>query len=153
VSLPFDNPTPFKVHRVELKKALPARDGKPAKVILKLGLEAPDGSKGYAELFNDEDPATFPKQGGTETFILEAPKQEGWSANAKRPGRGGFGGPRKRDPAETKAIQRQHSQEMALRFAALVWDDAASQQYKMNPEALLGDIKSFTDWFQEDIGS
>ncbi len=35
-----------------------------------------------------------------------------------KPERAGNSGPRRRDPAETRAIQRQHSQEMALRYIA-----------------------------------
>lgn len=59
----------------------------------------------------------------------------------------GFGGPRQRDPKETAAIQRQHSQSAAVEFL----------KAKIQAGALEGDFPSMdnfrwlVDWFQRDI--
>ena len=59
---------------------------------------------------------------------------------------GGGGGGRQRDPKESAQIQRQHSQEMALRYAAI------RAEKEMLPEPFkLGDLRAVIDWFEEDI--
>lgn len=116
MTLPTNTPTEFKVHRVEEKKTLPAKDGRPAKMILKLGVEA-NGSKGWGDLFADIDPATWPVEGSTATFIAEPPREEGWNYTLKRPSKGGA--PRGRSPQETKAIQRQSARRDAMEYAAI----------------------------------
>jgi len=147
VSLPTGTPTEFTIRKVELKRELPAKDGRPPKAIVKLGLEAPDGSKGWAESFENATPDSWPKEGSKQTFTLEAPENPNWLPKVKR----SRGGGRRRDPAETKAIQRQHSQEMALRW--LVW----AFPHGVNSDGLapnsLDDIVEIIDWFDADIAN
>jgi hypothetical protein len=57
-------------------------------------------------------------------------------------GSGGF----QRSPEESAKMQRQHSQEMALRYAAI------RAEKEMLPEPFkLADLKSVIDWFEKDI--
>lgn len=138
---PYGTLAEFEVATVEVKKVLPASEGRAEATIYKLGLIGPDG-KGYAELFQRGGQA--PTEGSKQTFILEAPKQDGWLPSAKPPRQGGGRG---RSPAETKAIQRQHSQEMALRALALTPDSTR----KLSDDDLRRDIEAWTDWFERDI--
>jgi hypothetical protein len=59
---------------------------------------------------------------------------------------GGFGGARARDPKETSRIQRQHSQEMAIRWAALAYTRG-----KLPEEFTITNLTQLIDWFQLDI--
>lgn len=146
MSLPTGSPVEFTVHRTELKRELPPKDGKPAKAIVKLGLEAPDGEKGWAESFEDRAEGTWPQPGSKHTFTLEQPENPNWALKAKRPGRGGGRG---RSPADTAAIQRQHSQEMAIRLFAVAEPLLEGRTAK----TYLPIIKALTDWFEADIAN
>lgn len=146
MSLPFNTPTEFTIAKVEVKKELPAQGDRGAATIFKLGLVAPDGSKGWAELFHRG--AGGPTEGSKDTLTLEPPKQEGWLPSAKRPSRGGgFKGGR--SPADTAAIQRQHSQEMAIRAVSIL-----AQTESLDMERHIKDhIREWTDWFEADIAN
>lgn len=56
-----------------------------------------------------------------------------------------------KDPGEVAAIQRQHSQEMALRFLAVNAAAVQATQGKRASEALDAVVKPLVDWFQRDI--
>lgn len=100
--LPIGVETTFKVARAEIKKTLPPKDGKGPATIIKLGLVAPDGEKGWAEFFCP-DGTLPPGEDTSETFILE---NSDYGLKAKRPRKGGWGGGgRKVDPAEDAARQ------------------------------------------------
>jgi hypothetical protein len=142
VALVTDNPTPYKVHVVEQKKTLPPKDGRPAKMILKLGLEDPQGGKGFAEYFTDADPSSWPAEGDTTTLILTQPDNPQWALKARRPGRGGGGG-RGRSPAETKRIERMACHKTAVQILGPI-GDADEEEY-------LARFKAYTDWLAADL--
>lgn len=150
MSLPTGTPTEFKVAVVEKKRDLEPKGDMPAKVILKLGLVAGE-EKGWAELFSDLNEATWPKVGSTETFILTQPENPEWALKAKRPPRGGGFGGGKRDPAQTKRIERMHAQEMAIRFLAARGGLGAGENVPALDHAN-SVLKSVIDWFVEDTG-
>jgi hypothetical protein len=58
-------------------------------------------------------------------------------------GAGGQGG---RSPEQTSAIQRQHSQEMALRYAAI-----RGEKEMLPARFTLTDLRMVIDWFEQDI--
>src|SRR5690242_13876910 len=68
-----------------------------------------------AELFQRKD-SPAPVAGQVIDGTLE---QSQYGLKIKKNAKLGGGGPRQRDPRETAAIQRQHSQEMALRYLAI----------------------------------
>lgn len=99
---------------LEVKKDMPGYSGGPAKV-LELTLEDDSGTH-TAEMFTMAStplPSIGDKMEGTIEPSDYGPK---WKKAGGRQGGGGF----KRSPAETAAIQRQHSQEQALRREANV---------------------------------
>lgn len=67
----------------------------------------------------------------------------------KEPRAGGFGGPpRQRDPKETAAIQRQHSQSVAVEYLIF----RAQTDEEIPAEWLTRDgLRDLIDWFQRDI--
>lgn len=148
MSLPLNEATEFEVAQVEKKKVLPAEGTRPARVILKLGLKHGD-AKGWAEMFAKADESDWPQVGSKVTLTLSPGSKPEYPPTAKRPSRGGFGGGRRRDPAETKAIQRQHSQEMALRALCLLAEcgglDSAAK------DDLRAELVDWADWFDRDI--
>lgn len=88
--------------------------------------------------------------GQTLTGTVEPGK---WGPKFKKEqlqGGGGGGGFRPRDPKETAAIQRQHSQEMALRFMGAI-DLSAAVEGKSASEVLEQVLKPLISWFQRDI--
>ena len=69
-----------------------------------------------------------------------------------RQGGGGFGGPRPEDPERAKRIVRQHSQEMAIRFAAA---SGALVEIDLRDRETVGAIvneqlRPLIDWFEKD---
>lgn len=60
---------------------------------------------------------------------------------------GGFGGSRQRDPKETAAIQRQHSQSAAVAFLAAKVAAGALE----GPFPSMDQFRLLIDWFQRDI--
>jgi hypothetical protein len=68
-------------------------------------------------------------------------------------GGGGGGTWKPRDPAEIAAIQRQHSQEMALRFLAVNGEAVKATNGKRAFEALDAVVKPLIDWFQRDVNA
>ena len=88
-----------------------------------------------------EKPA--PQVGETLTGTLEDGYQGKKKFKVER--QGGFGGGGGRSPEESARITRQHSQEMALRYAAI-----RAQQGKLPDTFSLADLKIITDKFDED---
>jgi hypothetical protein len=119
VSFTFDQPIPLKIHKVEKKRELPASDGRPPKVILRLGVEQKDGFKGWVELFADLEPTSWPKAGSIETLILKRPDDPEWAPTARRSGqqRKGGGGGFRRDPIEDAATQANIAHQSSLKAA------------------------------------
>jgi hypothetical protein len=66
-------------------------------------------------------------------------------------GGGGSWSPSKRDPAEVKAIQRQHSQEMALRSLELA--QKLNLLTASDTPELFRKIQGTADWFDRDIAN
>jgi hypothetical protein len=85
----------------------------------------------------DGKPIYPPKVGDTGTVdgkkFKKPPKGGGW---------GGGGGGSKMSPERERSIIRQHSQEMALRCAAL--------QIGGKPVLTFGELKKLIDWFEHD---
>jgi hypothetical protein len=94
-----------------------------------------------------QKPSTAPPQPGAKLDLtLEPHKRFEDKLKASRVRQGAFGGGAAMSPERTNAIQRQHSQEMALRYAAI----------KGNKELLpdpftLEDLRKVIDWFEKDI--
>lgn len=96
-----------------------------------------------AELFQRKD-SVPPTVGQVIDGTLEQ-SQFGWKVK-KTAKMGGGGGFRPRDPKETAAIQRQHSQEMAVRWTAI------AQSRGLLPESFtIQNLKQVIDWFERDI--
>lgn len=149
MNLITDTPTPYTVHKVETKKELPARDGKPAKMILRLGLEDPQNAKGWAEFFADADPKTWPAEGETTTLILSQPENPAWSLKARRPGRGGGGG-RGRSPAETKRIERMAAHKTAAAILGPIGGNLSPSDEEL--DRYFTTFSALTDRLVEDTG-
>lgn len=93
-----------------------------------------------------------PEVGETVFGYIEASKNDHYPDKLKKVSQGGGGGGFKpRDPAEIKAIQRQHSQEMAIRTLSLAFYGGV-----FAPESatdLLNKVQSTADWFDKDIAN
>lgn len=97
-----------------------------------------------AELFQkQETPA--PKPGDTIDGTIETDEKFGPKIKKAQKFTGG-GGWRPRDPKETAAIQRQHSQEMALRYLTV-----RASQGKLPEDFKMDQLRTIIDWFQADI--
>jgi hypothetical protein len=90
------------------KKDMPPKEGfKPSQII---ALKLSDGTTTHeAEWITSQDTNPDSLKGSRRGFTLE-PTQYGMRAKADRPAFGGGGGFKPRDPKDTAAIQRQHSQ-------------------------------------------
>lgn len=130
----------FTVQAASQKKLLPD-NGRGAKQVINLTLADGDQPPVIAEWFTNAT-TPLPTPGSTLDGTVE---QSDYGPKFKKAG--GFGGgPRQRDPRESAQIQRQHSQEMALRYAALRADK------EMLPEPFtLADLRKVIDWFEQDI--
>jgi len=111
--------------------------------------KSPDGTRErvyYDVLVNERDgnvnlgrnPGNPVEIGMTLDGDLEADGRGGWKFKATR---NGFGSGRPRDPQESARIQRQHAQEMALRYAAI----KAKTDLKLDD-----DFRKVIDWFDAD---
>lgn len=151
MTLVTDNPTPYTVHKVEQKKELPPKDGKPAKMILRLGLEDPQGGKGWAEYFTDADPQTWPAEGETTTLVLTQPENPNWALKARKPGGRGGGG-RGRSPAETKRIERMAAHKTAAAILGPIPEKFHGPDGEQGDlDNYLGNFKDVTDWLVRDL--
>jgi hypothetical protein len=110
--------TAFRVVQAEAVRQLPAKDNWPAKRVVHYTLEAGGNETLATDFIKVDDP--IPEVGSTiEAELGEQDNFDKGRRKLRRPKQGGSGPMRKRDPSETRAIQRQHSQEMALRFIAI----------------------------------
>jgi hypothetical protein len=102
-----------------------------------------------AELFQRKE-SPPPKAGDLIDGVVEdGPYGKKIRKNAKLGAGGGF---RPRDPKETAAIQRQHSQDMAVQIAvAAGWFKQDWNPHNEQDAATLKDLARLTDWFQRDI--
>ncbi len=142
MSLPFDTPTEFKIHRAELKKELPAKGDMPAKAIVKLGVSVND-EKGWVEMFCDQAPSSWPKVDSTETLILTKPDNPEWAPSARRPGRGGGGGSRGMSPAERARVERMAAHKVAAVVLGPLGDGSLDDYFHT--------FKEITDWLVKDL--
>ncbi len=122
------------ITEVEVSKELPGWQGKGAKVFR----YTVEGDERRPEDFVPN--GSEPKKVGDTIEGIEDSDYGPKVKKAQRNGRGGGG----RSPADTKAIQRQHSQEMALRREANI----IARGHKPYD----GDqLRSVINWFEEDI--
>lgn len=128
--LPIGFETTFKVARAEIKKTLSPKDGKGPATVIKLGLVAPNGEKGWAEFFCP-DGTLPPGEDTSETLILE---NSDYGLKAKRPRKGGWGGNKKNDAS----IEAQVAFKGAIELAA-------------NGVIEITEIESYTKLFAEAI--
>jgi hypothetical protein len=119
-------------------------------VSYRIELEGP----GEAELV--QKPTTPVPEVGQSVFGELVPGKEGFPPKLKKAQQAkGSWSPSKRDPAEVKAIQRQHSQEMALRAVNI------ALAHGVIPAADLADdsrqffqiVKDAADYFDKDIAN
>jgi hypothetical protein len=129
------------------KKDMPPKEGfKPSQII---ALKLSDGTTTHeAEWITSKDTDPSSLAGTRKGFTLE-PSQYGMKAKADRPAFGGGGGFKPRDPKETAAIQRQHSQHMAV----LLLQAKAQAGVLTVEEVSSGKLKQLADWFDDDIAA
>lgn len=126
------------------KKDVPAKEeGRQPMQVIGLLLTDGDGKAQEAEWFTRAT-TQVPAEGQQLEGTLE-PGPYGLKFK-KAPVATGFGG-RARDPRETAAIQRQHSQEMALR--ALTVRVAQGEQF--DRDSFWEALRAAIDWFEQDI--
>lgn len=134
----------FTVQAASQKKLLPD-NGRGAKQVMNLTLAEGNNAPVIAEWFTNAT-TPLPTVGSTLEGTIEP---SDYGPKFKKAGGftgGGGGGPRQRDPRESAQIQRQHSQEMALRYAAI------RAEKEMLPEPFkLEDLRAVIDWFEKDI--
>lgn len=87
-----------------------------------------------------------PKVGAPEGALPSLREKEYEGGNGSGPRSSGGG--KARSPEETKAIQRQHSQEMALR-----WTAVQASRGKVPDDFAYEQLKPIIDWFEKDIGN
>jgi len=113
-----------------------------------IALTLSDGTTTHeAEWFTSQT-TPIPQPGTRGEWILE-PSQYGLKAKKPRTGAPGGGGFRPRDPKESSAIQRQHSQEMALRLLAV----QVTRGQLTEGTDIKATIKGYADWFDDDIAA
>jgi hypothetical protein len=131
----------YTVTKVEKLREKDSQYGR--KKIIKLGLLDAEDTVQEAEWYTaieTKEPAVGER---IEGEISSGP----YGLSFKKPRGGGSGGPRgsSRSPGETKAIQRQHSQEMMLRHEANLI--AAGHRGAFSEEEMV----AVTNWFEQDI--
>lgn len=119
------------------------------KQIIALALKDHNGDVTAVEWYTNKATGV-PNVGMTIEGDITPGKFGGWSFKKAKPqgfgGGGGGGGWKPRDPKDTAAIQRQHSQEMALRYLAI-----QQSRGKVNDAFTLDGLKAIVDWFELDI--
>lgn len=118
-------------------------------VSYKVDLDGPNGRDGVE--WSRREGSAMPVVGQRVEGEIEQGNY-GPKLKVARPAGTGFGGGgfRPRDPKETAAIQRQHSQEMALRFLDAV-DLGEATLGKTGKQILESVVRPLIDWFQRDI--
>lgn len=135
----------FTVTAAEHKRDLPAKDGyRPSQVI---SLTLNDGTTEHHAEWITATTTDDASLVGTRVSGTLEPSQYGLRFKKDRPaGGGGFGG-RPRDPKESAAIQRQHSQGCAV---ALLHVKAIAGKLA-DDDLTPAKIKQLADWFDDDI--
>jgi hypothetical protein len=128
----------YAVTAAEEKKRVDGKYG--PMVVFNLRLKGPDGIEHTAEWFTKAT-TPLPAPGTSLEGDLED-GQYGKSFKKAKPANG-FGG---REPRDSGRIERQHSQEMALRALAFLGTPTNA-----SPEVLKQTIKAWTDWFVADL--
>jgi hypothetical protein len=95
-----------------------------------------------AELFQRKD-SVPPKPGDQIDGTLE---QSQYGLKIRKVAKIGGSGPRQRDPKETAAIQRQHSQSVAVEFLKAKIQAGAMEGFPSTDQ-----LRQLIDWFQRDI--
>jgi hypothetical protein len=129
------------------KKDMPPKEGfKPSQII---ALKLSDGTTTHeAEWITSQDTNPDSLKGSRRGFTLE-PTQYGMRAKADRPAFGGGGGFRPRDPKESAAIQRQHSQGCAVALLHVKAMFGSLSEDDLTPAK----IRELADWFDDDIAA
>jgi hypothetical protein len=135
----------FTVTGIQKVEDKPAEGEYRAQKVISFGLQEAGKEPLNARWWTVPD-ANVPAVGSQIEGTLEQ-KPYGWKF--KKASAGGFGGGgRGRSPEETKAIVRQHSQEMALRYAAI-----RAQQGKLPEDFKLTDLATIINWFVKDAAA
>ena len=131
----------FKLHGAEKGKTLPASGQRGPLQVWMYDLEDADGNRLKAEALKkpDNEPPIGEHIDGKVTDSDFGPKFK-----ADPPPRDGRNG---RSPEDRLSIVRQHSAEMALRYAAI-----RQAQGKLPDDFTLDDLRAIIDWFVEDAG-
>lgn len=128
----------YTVEEIKARESKTTKAGKPfTKYLLSL---VGEGDVPFADFQN-----LNPQPGQTlEGFEI---KDEGFGKELRKVGGNGRK-PMGRSPADTKAIQRQHSQEMALRYLTL-----KAQIGVVKEDFTMEQLGKIIDWFEKDIAS
>jgi hypothetical protein len=136
----------YTIVAAEHKKDMPAKEGfKPSQIISLVLSDGPNRHEAEWITSKDTDPSSL--VGQRKGFTLES-TQYGIRAKADRPAFGG-GGMRPRDPKETSAIVRQHSQHMAVLLLQAKATAGVLGEHDLTPAK----IKQLTDFFDDDVAA
>jgi hypothetical protein len=139
----------FTIVAAEHKKDMPPKEGMRPSQVVALSLQDISGAQSHsAEWITSKDTDVAALVGTRTSGTLE-PTPYGMRFKKDRPAFGGGGGFRPRDPKESAAIQRQHSQGVAV---ALLHVKAIAG--KLTEEDLTpAKIRALTDHFDDDIAA
>lgn len=140
---PIDTPTEFTVKKVEVKKMLPPKnEGEQPAVVMKLGLLAPNGAKGWPVEMWCPSATQAPKENQRVTLVVTKPDNPNWALKATPPRKGGGKPGGGRSPANDASIEAQVALKAAIEYAASV--------HNGNPVSVV-DIHNFTVAFAKAI--
>lgn len=141
----------FEIVAAQEVRRLPAKDGWPEKAVDHYTLKQ-NGSQILATAFRKlEEP--IPKPGDViEGELGENDRFDKDRRKFSTARKGGAGGFRKRDPAESRRIERQHSQHMALEYIRIKASIGALPQEPNGKQGFdLSDVFQIADKFDEDL--
>lgn len=139
------------VEAVEVKKQLEATPDRKAATIYRLVVKSPEGQSVPCELYQlSTTPA--PTIGAQLDGTIEPSSNPEYLPSFKKPkgNFGGGGGGGDWSPERTAAVQRQHSQEMAIRFLVATGKLHPGMADQPSSE-VLGRVETIAKWFDADI--
>lgn len=130
-------------------RELPGKDDRPALDIVHLTIQS-NGTKTLATMFQKKDTA-LPKPG--DTLELELGEQDNFDKGRRKAKRAGAGGGfRGRSPRESRRIERQHAQHMALEYIRIKASIGGLPQEPNGKQGFdLSDVFQIADKFDEDL--
>lgn len=140
------------IESVEVKKQLDASGDRKAAVIYRLVVKTPEGNSVPCELYQLQTTAA-PTVGQQLDGHIEPASNPEYLPSFKKPKGnygGGGGGGGDWSPERTAAVQRQHSQEMALRFLVATGKLHPGMAEQPSKEALER-VDLIANWFDGDI--